>query len=72
MIESDRTRKDITRFPLVRPTTPDVAALVSVIRRLSIAHSLPEVMVDVVTHAARTLLGADGITFVLRDGDLCH
>ena len=71
MTESDQTRKDITRFPLVRPTTPDVAALVSVIRRLSIAHSLPEVM-DVVTHAARTLLGADGITFVLRDGDLCH
>lgn len=25
-----------------------------------------------VTQAARTLLAADGITFVLRDGDLCH
>jgi GAF domain-containing protein len=26
----------------------------------------------IVTHAARTLLAADGVTFVLRDGDRCY
>jgi two-component sensor histidine kinase len=48
----------------------DVAALAAAMRRLSNARSLTEIM-DVVTHAARTLLQADGATFVLRDGDRC-
>ncbi|MBK5198236.1 MAG: DUF4118 domain-containing protein [Methyloceanibacter sp.] len=41
------------------------------LRRLSVADSIEEI-VSVVTQAARALLGADGITFVLRDGDLCY
>jgi two-component sensor histidine kinase len=48
----------------------DVTALAAVMRRLSNARSLTEIM-DAVTHAARTLLQADGATFVLRDGDRC-
>lgn len=41
------------------------------IRRLAVVPTLPETM-DIVTHAVRSLLRADGATFVLRDGDLCH
>ena len=44
--------------------------LVEVVQQLSLAHDLQAVM-DVVRHAARTLTGADGATFVLRDGDQC-
>jgi two-component sensor histidine kinase len=55
----------------IRPGASDDEALVAIIRRLSVAQSLPEIM-DIVTHAARTLLDADGITFVLREGDLCY
>jgi two-component sensor histidine kinase len=46
-------------------------ALATVVRRLSTARSLEEVM-GVVTYGVRTLLHADGATFVLRDGDRCH
>ena len=45
--------------------------LIAVVRRLSTAQSVAEVM-EIVTHAARALLGADGITFVLREGDLAY
>jgi signal transduction histidine kinase len=44
--------------------------LVSIVQRLSLARSLQSVM-DIVGHAARNLVGADGATFVLRDGDNC-
>lgn len=27
---------------------------------------------QIVTHAARIMVGCDGVTLVLRDGDLCH
>lgn len=40
-------------------------------RRLAYANMLEDVM-DLVTDAARHLLRADGITFVLREGDRCH
>jgi GAF domain-containing protein len=63
--------EQVTRFPLVRNASTDAEALVAIVRRLSKAHSLPEVM-EIVTHAARTLLAADGVTFVLRDGDRCY
>jgi GAF domain-containing protein len=43
----------------------------AIMRRLSVAHSLSEIM-EVVTQAARILIGADGITFVLRDQDRCY
>ena len=38
---------------------------------LSMARGIDEVMAVIRTHA-RTIVGADGITFVLRDGDLCY
>jgi K+-sensing histidine kinase KdpD len=45
--------------------------LVGVVRELSLAHNLPAIMA-IVRHAARELTGADGATFVLREGDFCH
>lgn len=45
--------------------------LVTVVQDLSLARSLEEVM-SVVRLAARDLTGADGATFVLRDGNLCY
>jgi signal transduction histidine kinase/FixJ family two-component response regulator len=44
--------------------------LVSVVQRLSLARNLESIM-EIVRHAARNLVGADGATFVLRDGDNC-
>lgn len=44
--------------------------LVAAIQELSLARDLDAVM-RVVRHAARELTGADGATFVLRDGDRC-
>ncbi len=45
-------------------------SLVSAIRDLASAKDLQTVM-DVVRISAREMIGADGITFVLRDGDKC-
>lgn len=45
--------------------------LLQVVQDLSMAHDLPRVM-EIVRHAARTLTGADGATFVLRDRDQCY
>ena len=45
--------------------------LVGVVQELSLARSLDRIMA-IVRHAARGLTGADGATFVLRDGDQCH
>ncbi len=44
--------------------------LVGVVQALSLARDLQLIM-DIVRHAARELTGADGATFVLRDGDKC-
>jgi diguanylate cyclase (GGDEF)-like protein len=44
--------------------------LVSVVQALSLARDLQTIM-DIVRHAARELVGADGATFVLRDDDKC-
>jgi signal transduction histidine kinase len=44
---------------------------VAIVRRLAIARTISEVM-QITTQAARSLLHADGVTFVLRDGDLCY
>jgi two-component sensor histidine kinase len=54
-----------------RAAQDDEASFNTVIRRLSAARSLHEVM-GVVTYAVRSLLRADGATFVLRDGDRCY
>jgi GAF domain-containing protein len=45
--------------------------LVDVIQELSLTRTLDTVM-QIVRTAARRLTGADGATFVLRDGDQCH
>jgi putative nucleotidyltransferase with HDIG domain len=44
--------------------------LISVVQRLSLARSLEEIQ-EIVRTGARQLTGADGATFVLRDGDTC-
>ncbi len=44
--------------------------LVDVVQKLSLARSLEGIM-EIVRHAARTITGADGATFVLRDGEQC-
>lgn len=44
--------------------------LIEVVQQLSLARDLETVM-QIVRHAARRLTGADGATFVLRDGDKC-
>jgi signal transduction histidine kinase len=49
---------------------PHDGELAGVIQRLSLARSLPEIQAIVRT-AARRLTGADGATFVLRDGEFC-
>jgi hypothetical protein len=56
----------------VAMSVPDAPAelLIAAVQQLSLARDLQAVM-DVVRHAARELTGADGATFVLRDGDMC-
>ena len=44
--------------------------LVQVVQQLSLARDLQTIM-DIVRHAARALVNADGATFVLRDGNKC-
>jgi signal transduction histidine kinase len=46
-------------------------SLTSVVQDLSRARTI-EAVQDIVRHAARALTGADGATFVLRDGDRCY
>ncbi|HEX3689423.1 MAG TPA: HD domain-containing phosphohydrolase [Solirubrobacteraceae bacterium] len=45
--------------------------LIETIQQLSMARSVEQIQA-IVRHTARRLTGADGATFVLRDGDLCH
>ena len=45
--------------------------LIETIQQLSLARSVKEIQA-IVRHTARRLTRADGATFVLRDGDLCH
>lgn len=67
----------MTRFtqddlpPLASSSPQDVAGLLDLIGRLSSAYSVPAIM-EIVTQAARTLIRADGITFVLREGDFSY
>ena len=51
--------------------SPAMERLVSAIQQLSLARNMETVMA-VVRRAARDLTGADGATFVLREGDQCH
>lgn len=49
----------------------EVSGLVQVVQELSLARDVASVQ-RIVRHAARELTGADGATFVLRDGDECY
>ncbi len=57
---------------LQAPTLESAAArLLAAAKALAAAQDLPGLM-EVVRHAARDLTDADGVTFVLREGDLVH
>ncbi len=71
MITESSKSNRIAVLPLVSASDNQADALTAVIRRLTSAESLPELM-EIVTHAARAMLAADGITFVLREGDRCY
>jgi len=45
--------------------------LVAIVQRLSLARNL-DAITTIVRRSARALVGADGATFVLRDGDRCY
>jgi signal transduction histidine kinase/DNA-binding NarL/FixJ family response regulator len=51
--------------------SPTADRLVSVVQQLSLARTMDKVMA-IVRHAARELTGADGASFVLREGDQCY
>jgi signal transduction histidine kinase len=57
------------------PAAPDLhassMALINAVQRLSLARGIGEVQ-EIVRTTARRLCGADGATFVLRDGDRCY
>lgn len=53
------------------PTTPPTEALIDLVQHLSIATSQREIT-STVTRAVRRMLGADGATFVFREGDCCY
>ncbi|MBP6865774.1 MAG: GAF domain-containing protein [Candidatus Didemnitutus sp.] len=69
---------DISGADAVPPaSSPSLAScagmerLVRAVQDLSRVRSVEEIR-EIVRHAARELTGADGATFVLRDGDQCH
>jgi two-component system CheB/CheR fusion protein len=55
----------------VTARVPGTDRLLAVIRDLSFCRTLQDVM-NIARREARDLTGADGVTFVLRDGDRCH
>ena len=63
-----------------RPANPDadrseyflaMEQLIEVVQKLSLAQNLEQI-IDITCHAARALTGADGATFVLREGESSH
>lgn len=50
---------------------PDYERFATVVKALSLTRDLQGIMA-IVRRAARQLIDADGATFVLREGDLCH
>jgi len=55
----------------LRSANEGMTRLVEAIEQLSLARSLDRVM-EIVRTTARELTGADGATFILRDGDCCY
>jgi signal transduction histidine kinase/CheY-like chemotaxis protein len=66
---SRRTRAPATTTPRGR-SGQGMQQLVTVVQRLSLARDLASIM-EIVRHEARSLVNADGASFVLKDGDLC-
>lgn len=63
---------DITGITPAEPAFETRAmALVQAVEKLCAAESLEDV-IDIVRETARAISGADGVTFVLRDGAHCH
>ncbi len=60
-----RTEANLVTF------TRRLERLTAVVQDLSQARSVGAIA-EIVRHAARDLLGSDGATFILRDGDRCH
>ena len=58
-------------IPAPMPAAQPMQRLIGVVQELSLARSLERIQ-QIVRRAARELTGADGATFVLREGDLCH
>ena len=71
MRTGEDSNQPLAIFPVVDAGADDAEALTAILRRLNSARSLAEVMA-VSTHAGRILLDADGVTFVLREGDQCY
>lgn len=69
---SGSAASDGGRLPTVAPLSrlEQARELVAAIQRLSLARSIADIQ-EVVRSAARQLTGADGATFVLREGEHC-
>jgi hypothetical protein len=65
LVRSEQEKLDLQR------KIRGITRLVKAVQELSLTRDLPAIM-SVVRHAARELTGADGATFVLRDGDFCY
>src|SRR5512141_3028291 len=59
------------KTPLASVPEHGAMALVRAVERLATAADLNEI-IEIVRTTARDISGADGVCFVLRDGDLCH
>lgn len=57
--------------PQLDVKTRTMSRLVLAVQDLSLAHTMETVM-GIVRRAARELVAADGATFILKEGDLCH
>jgi hypothetical protein len=68
MLSANARKQPTVKFV---PYNEAMERLVDVVQQLSFARNLDAIM-EIVRHAARELTGADGATFVLRDGDLCY
>jgi len=61
----------LTRVKSVDVDRPRWVSLIGAVEQLATADSVAAI-IEIVRSTARQIAGADGITFVLRDGDLCH
>lgn len=64
------TQKEITNTA-IQHNLLNMEKLIHTVQRLSLARDIGQVM-EIVRKVARELTGADGATFVLRDGNLCY